>query len=262
MKEKNKSFARKLKPYNTSRIKSLNFLTNIWHAGVKEEDLYDRNFVFDTHVLVTKNINPFSLERKIYDVKDREMMQMFWSLCIDQYFYKHICEPENFMYLNGKKVLILVWRKLFGKTFKRQKNFVKMRNKFIENQKIFQFAYSYSYPEIYTFVENRGIGIRKEFHVKFKTWKDKKKQPLKTFDKFKSAPVSPSPSPPLFGAVQKKLTTKSDFEEEKHIAEKQKEMEGKKSMKQQRRREIAAKNKELRRVKKAEKEKILWGRLQ
>lgn len=39
-------------------------------------------------------------------------------------------------------------------------------------------------------------------------------------------------------------------------------MEGKKSMKQQRRREIAAKNKELRCVKKAGKEKILWGRLQ
>lgn len=67
-----------------------------------------------------------------------------------------------------------MWRKLSGKTFKRQKNFVKMRNKFIENQKIFQFAYSYSYPEIYTFVEKRGKGIRKEFHVKFKTWKDKK----------------------------------------------------------------------------------------
>ena len=54
MKEKNRSFARKLKPYNTSRIKSRNFLTNIWHAGVKEEDLCDRKFVFDTHVLVTK----------------------------------------------------------------------------------------------------------------------------------------------------------------------------------------------------------------
>ena len=70
---------RKLRPYSTSRIKSRNFLKNISYTGVKEEDLYDRNFIFNTHFLITKNINPFSLERKIYDVKDREMIQMFWS---------------------------------------------------------------------------------------------------------------------------------------------------------------------------------------
>ena len=58
---------------------SQNYLTNISYAGVKEEDLYDRNFIFSTHFLITKNINPFSLQRKIYDVKDREMIQMFWS---------------------------------------------------------------------------------------------------------------------------------------------------------------------------------------
>ena len=84
---------------------------NISYAGVKEI------FAFDSHVLITKNINPFLIERKIYDVKDREMIQMFWSECVDQSFYRHISKIENFMYLNDKNVLYLrvadiVWNHL------------------------------------------------------------------------------------------------------------------------------------------------------
>ena len=30
---------------------------------------------------------------------------MFWEECIEKIFYKHICENEKFMYLNGKNVL-------------------------------------------------------------------------------------------------------------------------------------------------------------
>ena len=47
-------------------------------------------------VLTTKNVNRFSLERKIFDVKDREMMNMFWEDCKEPSFYKHICQPDNF----------------------------------------------------------------------------------------------------------------------------------------------------------------------
>ena len=55
---------KKLKPYSSSRINTTNFLSNIAYNGVKEEEFYDRNFVFDTFVLVTKNLDPFSLEKK------------------------------------------------------------------------------------------------------------------------------------------------------------------------------------------------------
>ena len=44
----------KIKPFNTTRIKSRNFLTNISYNRVKEEDLFDRSFVFDIYVLTTK----------------------------------------------------------------------------------------------------------------------------------------------------------------------------------------------------------------
>ena len=76
----------KIKPFNTTRIKSRNFLTNISYNRVKEEDLFDRSFVFDIYVLTTKNINPFSLEREIFDVKDQGMINMFWGDCNEPSF--------------------------------------------------------------------------------------------------------------------------------------------------------------------------------
>ena len=60
--KKRKYKVKKIKPYNTSRIKSQNFLTNISYNGVKEDDLYGRSFVLDIYVLTTENINPFSLK--------------------------------------------------------------------------------------------------------------------------------------------------------------------------------------------------------
>ena len=106
-----------MKPYSTTRIKSKNFLPNISYTVVKEEDLYDRNFVFDVYVLVAKNLNLLSLERKIFDVKNRKMICMLWDECVDQTFYKHICQKDNFMHLNGKNVLYphaaeIVWEYL------------------------------------------------------------------------------------------------------------------------------------------------------
>ena len=46
-----------IKSYNTTRIKSRNFLSNISCNGVKEEDLFDRKFVFDVYRLFKMFIN-------------------------------------------------------------------------------------------------------------------------------------------------------------------------------------------------------------
>ena len=65
--------------------------------GVKEEDLFDRSFVFDVYTMTTKNINPFSLERKIFDVKDCKMINMFWEQSNKPSFYKRIWKPKFFV---------------------------------------------------------------------------------------------------------------------------------------------------------------------
>ena len=51
----------------------------------------------------------------MYDVKNREMISMFWEECNEPSFCKHICKPENFLYLNGKNVIYphvaeIVWK--------------------------------------------------------------------------------------------------------------------------------------------------------
>ena len=69
-----KNLKRRIKPYTSSRIKIRNFFSNISYTGVKSEDFADNNFTFDTITLLTKNINPFSLERKIVDAKNRDII--------------------------------------------------------------------------------------------------------------------------------------------------------------------------------------------
>ena len=50
------------KRYTTTWIKSRNFC-----VGINKEDYYHENFVFDVYLLLTKNLNPFSLDRKLAD---------------------------------------------------------------------------------------------------------------------------------------------------------------------------------------------------
>ena len=69
-----KNLKRRVKPYTSSRIKTRNFLSIISYTGVKSEDFVDNSFTFDTITLLTKNINPFSLEHKIVDLKNRQII--------------------------------------------------------------------------------------------------------------------------------------------------------------------------------------------
>ena len=64
------------KRYTTTRIKSRNFLSNIAYVSINKEDYYNKNFVFDVYMLVTKSLNPFSLDRKLTNKNKHEMIYM------------------------------------------------------------------------------------------------------------------------------------------------------------------------------------------
>ena len=53
-----------MKPYNTAKIKSQNFMTNISYNGVKEEDLFRSSFVFDIYVLTNEISTCFLWKKK------------------------------------------------------------------------------------------------------------------------------------------------------------------------------------------------------
>ena len=70
-----------------------------------KEDIYNENLIFDIYLLMTENINPFSLDRKFNDPNKHEMIYMIREECIPAAFYKFISKEENFIYLNGQNVL-------------------------------------------------------------------------------------------------------------------------------------------------------------
>ena len=75
------------KLYTTTRIKSRNFLSNISYVGINKEYFYNQDVVLDIYVLMTKNINPFLLDRKLNDQNKHEMIYMIWKECMLSEFY-------------------------------------------------------------------------------------------------------------------------------------------------------------------------------
>ena len=68
--------------YTTTRIKLRNFSSNIPYIGINKEDFYNDNFIFDVYLLMTKNLNPFSLDRKLNDRNKHEMILYGKSACL------------------------------------------------------------------------------------------------------------------------------------------------------------------------------------
>ena len=169
-----KKFFSKL--YTTTRIKSRKFISNISHVGINKEDFYNKNFVFDIYTLLTKNLNPFSLDRKLNDQKKHEMIYMLWKECMPSDFYRYIFTKENFLYLNGKNVLYPKVAEIIWKFIRfDEKNYNKLRNDLCQFKNIFQYVYSNVYPEVYCSAERRGFDLRSTFHLLFKTYKGKEK---------------------------------------------------------------------------------------
>ena len=127
------------KKHTTARIKSRNFLSNISYVGISKEDFYNETFVFDIYALITKSLNPFSLDRKLSDQSKHEMIYMVWKECMPGNFYKHICSRDNFLYLNGKNVLYSKVSEIVNKFLNAdEKNYVQLRNNLSQFKNIFQ----------------------------------------------------------------------------------------------------------------------------
>ena len=78
------------------------------------------------------------------------MIKMFWEDCNEPSFYKHICQPDNFLYINGKNVIHPRVAEIVMHYIEAdENNFGKLKRKLIKNQMIFQYVYASAYPEVY-----------------------------------------------------------------------------------------------------------------
>ena len=160
--------------YSPTRIKSRNFLSNISYSGINKNDFYNENFILDIYVLLVKNLNPFSLQRKISDKLKQEMVYMLWRERIPHEFYRHICEEKYFVYLNGRDVGQPGALEIVGNFIDQGKKNLRMLQEHLTGYKdIYQYVYSHVFPEVYTSSEKRGFDLKSNFHIIFKAYRDK-----------------------------------------------------------------------------------------
>ena len=160
--------------YSPTRIKSRNFLLNISYTGINKNDFYNESFILDIYVLLVKNLNPFSLQRKISDKLKQEMVYMLWRECIPHEFYRHICKEKNFVYLNGRDVgqpgALEIVRNFIDQG---KKNLRMLQEHLTRYKDFYQYVYSHVFPEVYTSSEKRGFNLKSNFHIIFKAYRDK-----------------------------------------------------------------------------------------
>ena len=99
---------------------------------------------------------------------------MLWRECIPTAFYRFICQEDKFRYLNGRDVSQPGVLEIVDKFIDQNKNNLRLLQQCLANYKdIFQYVYSCTFPEIYTMSEKRGIDMKSNFYILFKTYKDK-----------------------------------------------------------------------------------------
>ena len=156
----------------------------------------------------------------------------------------YICKEKNFLYLNGKKVLQPKVLEIIRECLEEDKSHYKeLRNNLSNYKSILQYIYSNVFPEIYCFTEKHGFDLKSNFHIIFKTYKDKKqlesslgKNPENYENMRKEKNI-----------YEKKPETIDDFNEVE-----KKEVKEHVEKQRQKRREVAEQNKLLKKKKKQE----------
>ena len=144
--------------YSLTRIKSRNFFSNISYTRISKNDFYNEHFILDVYVLLVKNLNPFSLSRKITDKTKHEMVYMFWRECIPSEFYRYICEEKNFIYLNGQDVGQPDVPEIVGGFIDGGKQNLRLLQEHLAQLKdVHLYVCLHVFPEIYTTSEKRGF---------------------------------------------------------------------------------------------------------
>ena len=90
-------------------------------------------------------------------------------------FYRHICQEKILLYLNGKNVLQTRLLQIISEFIDAiENNYRLLQNNRSSYKTIFQYVYPNVFPEIYCSTEKIGFHLTSNFHIMFKTYKDKK----------------------------------------------------------------------------------------
>ena len=153
---------------------NLEIFCRTFHILALIKKSYNENFILDIFVLLVKNLNPFSLCRNFSDKTKLEMAYMIWREYIPVDFYRYICKEENFIYLNSRDVGHAGVLEIVGKFIDQRKENLQLLQEYLARYKdIYQYVYSHVFPEVYTTSEKRGFDLKSNFHILFKSYRDK-----------------------------------------------------------------------------------------
>ena len=111
-----------------------------------------------------------SLYRKLADTNKHEVIYMLWKECMPQKIYRHVCKEKNILYLNGKNLLQPRGLEIITDFLKEDKDsYIELRNNPSSYKTIFQYVYSNVFPEIYCSTEKRGLDLKSNVYIIFKT---------------------------------------------------------------------------------------------
>ena len=152
-------------------------------------------------------------------------------------FYRHICKEKIFLYLNSKNVLQPKVLEIITDFLNEDEdNYKELRNNLSSYKNIFQYVYSNVFPEIYCSTEKRGFDLKSNFHIIFKTYKDKNKLESSLGKNLENSETIRNER----NIYEQKPVNVDDFNEVE-----EKDMKEKVEKQKQERREVAEKNKLL-----------------
>ena len=152
-------------------------------------------------------------------------------------FYRHICKEKIFLYLNSKNVLQpKVFEIITDFLNEDEDNYKELRKNLSSYKNIFQYVYSNVFPEIYCSTEKRGFDLKSNFHIIFKTYKDKNKLESSLGKNLENSETIRNER----NIYEQKPVNVDDFNEVE-----EKDMKEKVEKQKQERREVAEKNKLL-----------------
>lgn len=144
------------KSYSPTKVKSLNFLTNISYNRLKSIYFDNATFIIDCYMYIMLNLNPFFLEQ-IFEGKNYLILSKL---------YNYICRNHNFIELSKLSLKYQnVSHILNCFILEDNTNFSKLKDYFKKNALIFQFVYSTLFPKYICRVDNYGVKNKLTFEV-------------------------------------------------------------------------------------------------
>ena len=102
--KKKRKIKRSFNNYSPTKVKVINFLTNISYNRVTDEDFNNRLFIIDCYSFILLYLNPFDLDRKFENTIEKDYVEALMQLQIPNDFYVFICKPENYKISNKLKL--------------------------------------------------------------------------------------------------------------------------------------------------------------